>query len=191
MTTDHDVEQWSPLKAFLYHLLHRNPKSNVEVVRFSGPTPEDRFLDVGCGPGAALERAVATGAAVSGVDPSASMVTRAAKRVPDADVREGSAEDIPFPDDYFTIAINVASFHHWSDREAGLREIRRVLAPGGRLHIAEGKLKNGQGGHGLSPRDAEALTAKLGELGYTNARIDTLETGWRHEHIVVSASNPP
>lgn len=188
--TSPEIEQWHPLKVWLYSLLHRNPKSNTEIVRYAGLDETDHFLDVGCGPGAALEYAARTGAEVAGVDPSAAMVARAAKRVPGAEVRVGSAEEIPFADDTFTVAINVSSFHHWADRDAGLREIRRVLAPMGRLHIVEGKLEEGVHGHGLDPQDAEALIARLGELGYVDMRSDTLETGRRHEYVVVSATNP-
>ncbi len=186
----HEVEQWPPLKVWLYTLLHRTPKSNVAIVKYANLSTTDRFLDVGCGPGAALERAMSTGAEVAGVDPSASMVARAAKRVPDAEVKVGSAEDIPFRDDSFTVVINVASFHHWADREAGLREIRRVLTPGGRLHIVEGKLGKDQHGHGLSTQDAVVLEKKLGELGYADLDVDTIKTGRRHEYIVVTAISP-
>lgn len=188
--THHQIEQWSPFKVWLYNLLHRNPKSNVEIVRYARLTETDRFLDVGCGPGAALEHAARTGASVTGVDPSASMVARAAKRVPQADVRVGSAEALPFPDDNFTVVVNVASFHHWADRETGLREIRRVLVPGGRLHIVEGKLGDGGHGHGLGSGDTKVLKAKLGELGYRDVEVETIKTGWRHEYVVVSALNP-
>jgi ubiquinone/menaquinone biosynthesis C-methylase UbiE len=190
VTTHHEVEQWSPLKVWLYTLLHRTPKSNVAIIEYVDLGPTDRFLDVGCGPGAALEYALSTGAKVAGVDPSASMVARAAKRAPGADVEIGSAEAIPFPDDSFTVVINVASFHHWADREAGLREIRRVLAPGGRLHVVEGKLGEDQHGHGLSTQDAVVLEAKLEELGYGDLGVDTIKTDRRHEYVVVSATNP-
>jgi SAM-dependent methyltransferase len=190
VVTSSDVERWSPLKVWLYSLLNRSPKSNLEIVRFAGVGETDRFLDVGCGPGAALEHASATGARVAGVDPSSSMVARAKKRVPEAEVEVGSAEDIPFPDHTFTVAINVSSFHHWADRDAGLREIARVLAPGGRLHIVEGRLDDDEHGHGLGMNDAQVLTERLGELGYTEMRIDTLRTGRRHEYLVVSAVNP-
>lgn len=186
----HEVERWSPIKAWFYTLLHRSPKSNVAIVEYAGLSDHDRFLDVGCGPGAALEGALKSGAEVAGVDPSASMVERAAMRVPEADVRVGSAEDIPFDHDMFTVAVNVASFHHWADRDAGLREIQRVLAPGGRLHIVEGKLGDGQDGHGLGPSETRALVERLIEIGYTDPRVDTIKTGWRHEYFVVSASNP-
>jgi cyclopropane fatty-acyl-phospholipid synthase-like methyltransferase len=87
-----EVERWSPLKAWLYSLFCRNPKSNLAAVELASLTADDRFLDVGCGPGAALENAAATGAQVAGVDPSPSMVARASERVPTADVRVASAE---------------------------------------------------------------------------------------------------
>ncbi len=188
--TIEEIERWSPLRAWLYSLVNRNPKSNLTAVELAALTADDRFLDVGCGPGAALEHAVATGAQVAGVDPSPSMVSRAAKRVPTAEVRVGSAEELPFPDDRFTVVANVASFHHWADRDAGLREILRVLAPGGRLHIVEGMIKEGKDGHGLNPTDVESLTARLLELGYADTEVDTVKTGWRHRYHVVTGIAP-
>lgn len=189
MTTE-EVERWSPLKAWLYSLVARNPKSNLAIVERASLSPDDRFLDVGCGPGAALEHAAATGAEVAGVDPSPSMVARAAKRVPEADVRVGSAEDLPFPDNHFTVVVNVASFHHWADRDAGLREILRVLAPGGRLHIMEGMTEDGEDGHGLNPGQVESLSARSLELGYADTETETVKVGWRHHYYVVTGFAP-
>lgn len=189
MTTE-EIERWSRLEAWFYSLFNRNPKSNTAIVEHASPGVDDRFLDVGCGPGAALEHAAATGAQVAGVDPSPSMVSRASKRVPTADVRVGSAEDLPFPDDHFTVVVNVASFHHWADRDAGLREILRVLTPGGRLHIMEGMIEAGKDGHGLAPSDVESLKARLLELGYADTTVDTVKTGWRYRYYVVTAIAP-
>ena len=185
-----EIEQWSPLKAWLYNLLYRNPKSNRAVVELLALDSKDRFLDIGCGPGAALEHAASTGASVAGVDPSPAMVSRAARRVPAAEVRVGSAEEIPFPDNSFSVAINIASFHHWADREAGLKETLRVLAPRGRLHIVEGVLGEGKDGHGLDPKDTEILVKRLVELGYSQTSIERIKPGWRHEYFVVSGLVP-
>lgn len=190
MMTTGEVERWSPLKAWVYSLFNRSPDSNLAVVELASLTANDRFLDVGCGPGAALEHAAATGAEVAGVDPSPSMVARASKRVPGADVHVGSAEELPFPDDHFTVVVNVASFHHWADRDAGLREILRVLAPGGRLHIMEGQIKAGKDGHGLNPSEVESLRARFLELGYTGSDVNTVKTGWRHSYHVVTGIAP-
>ncbi|MGH8945514.1 MAG: class I SAM-dependent methyltransferase [Acidimicrobiia bacterium] len=185
-----EIERWSPFKVWLYSLLHRSPKSNRAAVDLASLSADDRFLDVGCGLGAALEHAAASGAEVAGVDPSPSMVARASQRVPRADVRVGSAEDIPFPDSQFTVVINVSSFHHWANREAGLKEILRVLAPGGRLHIVEGLLKEGKDGHGLDPTDAQLLANRLLELSYADTKVDSMKTGWRHRYMVVTGVAP-
>lgn len=185
-----EIERWSPFKVWLYSLRFRTPKSNHAAVELASLNAGDRFLDVGCGLGAALERAAAAGAEVAGVDPSPSMVSRAQRRVPQAEVRVGSAEEIPFPDEHFTVVINVSSFHHWADREAGLKEILRVLAPGGRLHIVEGLLKEGKDGHGLDPTDAQLLANKLLELGYADTKVDTIKPGWWHRYMVVTGVAP-
>ncbi|HUG31301.1 MAG TPA: class I SAM-dependent methyltransferase [Acidimicrobiia bacterium] len=180
-----EIERWSPFKVWLYSLLNRNPKSNHAAVELASLSGKDRFLDVGCGLGAALEQAVACGAEVAGVDPSPSMVARASRRVPQADVRVGSAEEIPFPDHYFTVVINVSSFHHWADKEAGLKEVLRVLAPGGRLHIVEGALRK-KNGHGLSSDSAQELAGRLLKLGYAETKVDSMKPGWWHRYMVVT-----
>lgn len=185
-----EVERWSPLRAGFYSLINRSPKSNLAVVKRANPGPDDSFLDIGCGPGAAVEHAAASGARVAGVDPSPSMVRRAARRVPDADVRVASAEHLPFPDHHFTVVVNVASFHHWADRDAGLREILRVLTAGGRLHIMEGVIKEGKDGHGLTAIDVESLRARFLELGFADTAVDTVKTGWRHRYYLVTAVAP-
>lgn len=185
-----NVERWSPLKAWLYSLFNRSPKTNRAIVELAGLDNEDRLLDVGCGPGAALEHAAASGATVAGIDPSPSMVARAQKRVPAANVRVASAEEIPFGEDSFSVVVNISSFHHWADREAGLKEILRVLSPGGRLYITEGVLREGKDGHGLDAGDADLLAAKLIELGYADTNIEKIKPGWRHEYFVVMGIAP-
>jgi ubiquinone/menaquinone biosynthesis C-methylase UbiE len=173
---------------WLFSLLNRNPKSNVAAVERLALGSEDRFLDLGCGLGAALEHATFTGAAVYGLDPSPAMVARAQERVPGAEVREGSAEAIPFPDQAFTVALSVATFHHWADQEAGLAEVRRVLAPGGRLMIVEGLLKRASG-HGLDRGGAEGLAKRLAGLGFEGPEVDTMRVG-RHDYLVVTSGEP-
>ncbi|HWL50261.1 MAG TPA: class I SAM-dependent methyltransferase, partial [Acidimicrobiia bacterium] len=144
--------------------------------------------DLGCGLGAALEHAATTGARTAGIDPSPSMVERAAERVPQAEVRLGSAELIPFEDDAFTAALSVATYHHWADADAGLNEVRRVLGPGGRLLIVERKLKRSSG-HGLNGAGAETLAQLLESKGYVSIEVETMKVG-RAEYLAVSAVEP-
>ena len=183
-----DVERWSSLKVWLFSLFNRDPKSNLAAVDLLSLKSDDRFLDLGCGLGAALSHADETGAETAGIDPSPAMVERAAKRVPGAEVREGSAESIPFEDDRFTAALAVSTYHHWADPEAGLAEVRRVLAPGGRLLILERKLKKSSG-HGLDRAGADALAQMLSGHGYASAEVGTVRVG-RVDYLTVSAINP-
>lgn len=183
-----DVERWSPLKVWIFALFNRNPESNPAAVDRIGLDFDDRFLDLGCGLGAALEHASTTGAKTAGIDPSPSMVERAAERVPQAEVRIGSAESIPFEDDAFTAALSVSTYHHWVDAESGLKEVRRVLAPGGRLLVVERKLKR-RAGHGLNNEGGASLAQTLEDNGYASVEVETIKVG-RAEYLAVSAVKP-
>ena len=173
---------------WLFSLFHRSPKSNIAAVDRIALGAGDRFVDLGCGLGAALEHAAAAGAETAGIDPSPPMVERAARRVPRADVRVGSAESIPFEDARFTAALSVSTYHHWADPEAGLAEVRRVLAADGRLLIVERKLKRTDG-HGLDVGGAQRLSQTLVRHGYTSVEVDTMRLG-RAEYLAISAVNP-
>lgn len=172
---------------WLFSVLNRNPKSNLAAVERLSLSAGDRLLDLGCGLGAALEHALASGAETVGIDPSPAMVERASRRVPQAEVRVGSAEAIPFADDQFTAALAVSTYHHWADSEAGLAEVQRVLAPGGRLLIVEKKLRRSRG-HGIDTTTAGRLAETLVSHGYTASEVNPMQVG-RGEYLAVSAVN--
>ncbi len=92
-----------------------------------------RALDVGCGPGALtallVERLGAD--AVSAIDPSAPFVAALRARFPEVDVRSGVAEQLPFPDDGFDLALAQLVVHFMANPVSGLREMARVTRPGG------------------------------------------------------------
>jgi SAM-dependent methyltransferase len=95
--------------------------------------PGQRVLDVGCGPGVlTAQLAVRVGAAeVVAIDPSRPFVESTRQRLPGVEVCEGSAEDLPFPDDGFDLAVAQLVVHFMSDPVAGLAEMARVTRPGG------------------------------------------------------------
>ncbi|MCU1677376.1 MAG: Methyltransferase type 11 [Frankiales bacterium] len=92
-----------------------------------------RALDVGCGPGALTARLVdALGAdAVSAVDPSAPFVAAARQRFPEVDIREASAEQLPYDDAAFDVTAAELVVHFLADPVAGIAEMARVTLPGG------------------------------------------------------------
>jgi ubiquinone/menaquinone biosynthesis C-methylase UbiE len=105
------------------------------------PVPH-RVLDVGCGTGRLLERLARRWpeAEMVGVDPAPGMVEVArAKHQRDARFRFEitAAEELPFPDATFDLALSTASFHHWSEPLRGLGEVARVIRPGARLFLAD------------------------------------------------------
>jgi SAM-dependent methyltransferase len=92
-----------------------------------------RVLDVGCGPGALTAELVARlgGAAVSAVDPSEPFVAAALERNPDADVRQASAEELPYETGTFDATLAQLVVQFMTDPAAGVGEMKRVTRPGG------------------------------------------------------------
>lgn len=80
----------------------------------------------------------------------------------------------------------MSTYHHWADPEAGLTEIRRVLAAGGRVLIVERMLKRSRG-HGITPVGAERLADALQERGFASSEVDSMTLG-RTEYLVISAT---
>lgn len=105
----------------------------VRFAELAGVRAGQRALDVGCGPGALTAQLVdRLGAdAVSAVDPSPSFVEAVRERFPDIDAQSGTAEQLPFLDDSFDLALAQLVVHFMSDPVAGLREMARVTRPGG------------------------------------------------------------
>ncbi|HWZ18261.1 MAG TPA: class I SAM-dependent methyltransferase [Ktedonobacteraceae bacterium] len=93
----------------------------------------ESVLDVGCGTGRLLRRAYRywPEAQLIGVDPADGMIERAKLLTPNATFFTSMAETLPLPDASVDLALSTTSFHHWQDQEAGIREIARVLRPGG------------------------------------------------------------
>jgi demethylmenaquinone methyltransferase/2-methoxy-6-polyprenyl-1,4-benzoquinol methylase len=100
--------------------------------------PGDRVLDAACGTGDLAVAGLRAGAAsVTGVDFSPRMLERARRKAPTITWVEGDLLALPFADASFDAATIGFGIRNVSDLELGLRELRRVLRPGGRLAILE------------------------------------------------------
>jgi SAM-dependent methyltransferase/alkylhydroperoxidase family enzyme len=110
----------------------------------------DRLLDLACGAGLGLELAAVRGARCSGIDASPRLVAVAGDRVPEADLRVGDIQALPWADASFDV---VTSFRGiWGTTPRALAEAHRVLAPGGRLGFTVwGHLKVSPGAWALAP----------------------------------------
>jgi ubiquinone/menaquinone biosynthesis C-methylase UbiE len=104
--------------------------------------PQDWVLEVGFGPGVAIELlARVPGRHVAGVDPSLEMVAQAVVRNATAlasgsvELRHGTVDRLPFADATFDKVLAINSVQVWPDAVAGLRELGRVLKPGGRIAL--------------------------------------------------------
>lgn len=105
----------------------------------------ERVVDVGCGAGIdslIAARMVGPHGAVVGVDMTAAMLAKAragaaAMAATNVDFREGFAESLPVADGWADVIISNGVMNLFPDKTAGLREMARVLKPGGRLQIGD------------------------------------------------------
>jgi ubiquinone/menaquinone biosynthesis C-methylase UbiE len=143
------------------------------------PAPRS-VLDIGCGTGQLLRRASRhfPAATLTGVDASEDMIRVAQAAVPagaPVSFVEAFAERLPFDDGAFDLVMTTMSFHHWADQPVALREIRRVLAPGGVFLLADaliaGLMRGVFGHEGGSFNTPERLATMLRDAGLTVERF--------------------
>ena len=175
-------------------MARENVRVNQLVVELLDIGPEDRVLEVGCGPGVALADAARRASAgfVAGVDPAAVMVAQAQRRchaaiaAGRAEVRLAPAASLPYADQSFTRAFSVNALPHWPSAQDGFAELRRVLRPGGRVVIALRKQRQSAGAdphaHGATADELAALCTTLEALGF--AEVDALEQEFGRETLV-------
>lgn len=152
-----------------------NETQNRATVEALDPPPGGAVLEIGFGPGHALEmlsRKAPLGL-IAGADHSKLMVEKARRRLEPRrgaaalDLRHAEAEALPFADEAFDLVYAVNSYHLWPDKEAALAEIAGVLKPGGQVVLSirdfrvDGRFEPAGRGEATA-REAEPLLAGFG-----------------------------
>jgi arsenite methyltransferase len=167
----------APLTAALLNRVNR--RINRAAVEALAIAPAERVLDVGFGGGVGLALALRTSAGrVVGIDISSEMVERARARLAGAigagrlELMQAGVDAIPAGAGDFDAVYTVNTIYFWPDVAAGLAEIRRVLAPSGRLVVAvyRNALRQasrfGVADSRFTPRTPQQLAELLRESGF-------------------------
>lgn len=121
----------------------KNAAMNRVAVELLDVQPDDAVLEIGFGPGVAIELIARrlTSGYVAGVDHSPVMLRQAARRNRKmmargrVELRRASVVALPFEGGCYTKVFEVNTLHHWPAPEENLQEVRRVMAPGGLLLV--------------------------------------------------------
>jgi SAM-dependent methyltransferase len=126
-TADVEGPDWSA-KADLWAELwaHLADPARAAIADAAGIGPGTRMLDIGCGSGEFLIQAAERGATVSGIDAAQGMIEIARRRLPEADLRVGPMERLPWPDGAFDLACGINAFQFAADVAGALAEAGRV-----------------------------------------------------------------
>jgi ubiquinone/menaquinone biosynthesis C-methylase UbiE len=166
-------------------------RQNVRAMDALGVGQADHVLDIGCGHGRSLAELAARApqGRIVGLDPSELMVEIAKRRnrplveAGRVDVILSSVESLSFADDMFDKVVCVHVLYFWKDIEKSLREIARVLKPGGRLGLLF-----------LTNADPKAIASFPPEIYTFPALADvsaTLQRVGMHVHFAEDSANQP
>jgi SAM-dependent methyltransferase len=177
-------ELWGPFSA----------PARAAIIAATGIGVGTRVLDVGCGAGEFVAEMGRLGAVATGIDPARAMVELAKRRSPDADIRDGEAEHLPWPDASFDVVTAVNALQFAEDTIDALTEFARVTVPGGFIAISNWaeRARNdldtieqavaAADGEEVLPdgdlRPAGGIEAVLTEAGFEVVESGLVETPW-------------
>lgn len=144
------------------------------------------ILDIGCGGGSTIHKlaAIANRGKVYGVDYSETSVAVSRKtnqkwiKTRRVEVRHGSVSQLPFPDQLFALATAIETHFYWPDLPADMREVLRVLKPGGALVIIAEVYKGGK-----YDRRVQRFSELMQTMGFSYANLSVDE----HRELLLKA----
>jgi arsenite methyltransferase len=168
----------------------------ARIMSALAPAPGAHVLDVGCGPGHQVhDLALVVGATgtIVGVDVAESAVAIAKRRcsnVSNVSFELGEATQLPFPKDQFDGAMSSQTFEYLDDVPAGLKELYRVLKPGGRVLIHDtdwgatfwhaedstrmSRISKAWDAHLANPQLPRTLGRSLAEAGFSAVKVEAI-----------------
>ena len=166
---------------------NRMAKGNVYDAQWTisllGIQPYHRILEIGFGPGVSTQIASekASQGFVAGIDHSHTMVVAASQRNASAirsgrmDLKQGEVSSLPFPDESFDIAFSLHSIYFWVNPVDCLKEIKRVLKPGGSLAItiqSKDKWERNVDARVMTLYFGNEIVHMFSEAGYRDNRVE-------------------
>jgi ubiquinone/menaquinone biosynthesis C-methylase UbiE len=157
-----------------------NRRGNERAIELLDVSSDHRVLDVGFGGGVALAKLAERSESVAGVDRSSAAVRAARERFArevkqgHVQIEEASVEALPFGDASFDRVLTVHTIYFWPDPEQGLREILRVLRPGGRVVVATDTKgpPRAVARHGFAHYDQEQQAELLRAVGFSGIHFE-------------------
>jgi ubiquinone/menaquinone biosynthesis C-methylase UbiE len=153
--------------------------------------PEDKYLEIGFGSGLFIKKYASHVSTMAGLDYSEDMVNLARSinknliKSGKAEFKQGDVSDLPWNDNEFSVVVGIETFFFWSEPEASLKEIFRVLAPGGRLVLEMAYNKDDGRDHtkqiekyNLRLYGSEELKALLTDAGFSDISIGYFKSLW-------------
>jgi arsenite methyltransferase len=152
---------------------------------------DDKYLEIGFGSGLFIKNYASHVAKIAGVDLSEEMINLASSinkkliKSGKAEFKHGNVSSLPWENDEFTVVVGIETFFFWQEPMASLREIFRVLIPGGRLVLEMAWNKEDGLDHtedidkfNLKLYSADELTEMLQESGFTDIEFTYYKGFW-------------